>query len=201
LAQIIQTKGRYDQDEKERVSAITCLLDHGADPKVTLGHNEYDRGESVFFQCIREESIEVVRLFGQYGATLPREMIAPLRTLWQMVSTPSAVLEEVISIMRRDYPEVDFDEKTDVKTAFEAASRHFPNCEIFWNTNTSAAVPALGAVAAMNVGMSRAFAAKYSAVARTRMLVNYLNYVSQTGLTRLRERVIVEEDNVTVGAG
>ena len=135
---------------------------------------------------------------------LPRETIVPLRTLWQMASTPSAVLEEVISIMQRDYPEVDFDEKTDVKTAFEAASRHFPISEIFWNINTSAAVPALGAVAAVNVGMSRAFAAKYPAVARarTRMLVNDLNYVSQTGLTQLRERVIiVEEVNVAVGTG
>jgi hypothetical protein len=103
LTLIIETKGKFEQDEKERVSAIACLLDHGADPNM------------IFLQCIQRESVEVVRLFGQYGATLPRDMILPALALWGMVSRgkfPSDVLREVIRIMQRSYPEVEFEDRS-----------------------------------------------------------------------------------------
>jgi len=177
LAIIIQTKEHFDQDEKERVSAIAYLLDHGANLNVEMGDTgdplNFPR-EIVFFRCIRQESVEVVRLFGQYGATLPQEMIIPLRTLWQMLSTPSAVLEEVIRIGQRNYPDVDFDEKIITTTPHEVTGWVTPISGIFWNTNTYTAVPALGAIVAMIVGLSRVFAAEYSAIARLRKKARHL---------------------------
>jgi hypothetical protein len=166
LALIIQTKGQFDQDEKERVSAIAWLLDHGANPnpeRHTVLYNEL-----LFSYCIRQESVEVVRLFGQYGATLPREMIVPLRTLWQMLSTPSEVLEEVIRIMQRNYPDVDFDEKKTITIYHDGTDWPHPISEIFWDTDTATASPVLGAVAAMSFGISRVFAAEYSTLASLR---------------------------------
>jgi hypothetical protein len=177
LALIIQAKDRFDQDDIERVSAIACLLDHGANPNMDMRgrrnrtFNNYFDGASLFIQCIGQESVEIVRLFGQYGATLPKEMIVPVRTLWQMLSTPSAVLKEVIRIMQLRYPDVDLDEKSIVTTPREDTGLIFPVGDIFWNDYPSAAAPTLGTITAISFGLSQVFAADYSAAAKLRKAV------------------------------
>jgi hypothetical protein len=151
LALIIETKGRFDQDEKERVSAMACLLDHGANPNVEIRDQRY---KTAFLRCIQREDVEVVRLFGQYGATLPGEMILPLCTLWQMVSVPSPVLMEVIQIMKRGYPDVDFDEKLSARAIGQ----------FFSEKDSLAAAPILAAVAAIGVGIGGVFSGKVFAI-------------------------------------
>lgn len=148
LALIIETEGRFDQDEKERVSAMACLLDHGANPNVEIRGQSY--ATTALLRCIRREDVEVVRLFGQYGAMLPREMILSLCTLWQMVFIPSPLLMEVIQIMKRSYPDVDFGERLSARAIDQ----------FFSEKDSLAAAPILAAVAAIGVGIGRVFSGK-----------------------------------------
>jgi hypothetical protein len=155
LAMIIDAKDVFDQDETERVSAIAFLLDHGGNPNQALPKSDYPE-DTVFLKCIRQENAEVVRLFGQYGATLPREMILPLLSLWKMVSKPSLVLEEAIQIMRRDYP--DIDEKWPINPHATIVYWDFPPVGIYFcDYESCAAAPIMAAIAAMGVSISQVF--------------------------------------------
>jgi hypothetical protein len=154
LALIIETKGFLDQDEEERVSAMACLLDHGANPNVEIRSQSY--AKTAFLRCIQQEDVEVVRLFGQYGATLPREMILPLSSLWQMVPIPSPVLVEVIQIMKRSYPDVDFGERLSARAIIQYISEK----------DSLAVASILAAIPAIGVGIGRVFSGQVLTIPR-----------------------------------
>jgi hypothetical protein len=127
LVLLILTKGMYDQDESERVSAIRFLLEHGSDPNSHIflpSNSPRDRtiampgsfstpldppstinlSTTLFEQVIKQESAQIVRLFGDYGAKVPDHLLVPISTFWCRLRRPSDVLQEVLRILFRDYP-------------------------------------------------------------------------------------------------
>jgi hypothetical protein len=119
--------GIYGQDEIERVSAIRFLLEHGSDPNSYIFlpssslrdrtiampgsfstsrdlPSTVDFSITLFEQVIKQESAQIVRLFGDYGAKVPDHLLVPISTFWCRLRRPSDVLQEVLRILFRDYP-------------------------------------------------------------------------------------------------
>jgi len=123
LLLLIFAKGIYDQDESERVSAIRFLLEHGSDPNIPISRivigaapipgtfqtqwgltSTNNFRTTLFEQVIKQESAQVVRLFGDHGAKVPNNLLVPILTFWWKLPKPSDVLQEVLRIVSRDHP-------------------------------------------------------------------------------------------------
>ena len=110
LVLLIIAKGRYEQDESERISAMRFLLDCGANPNCSLlrpgsfsialaSSSSENFFNTAFMQAIKQESAEVVRLFGHYGAKVPDDVVESITVFWRRLPRPSDVFQEVRRII------------------------------------------------------------------------------------------------------
>lgn len=128
----------------ERTSTIRYLLEQGANPNYDCSHLDMD---TLFQQCLRQEGLEIIRLFRQHGATLPESMIIPLLTIWMKVQAHSDLFKEVWDILIEDH--------ADSPVWKEPPESIFH--PLILGHCASAAAPILGATVGMGYGASRLF--------------------------------------------
>ncbi|KAL9068588.1 MAG: hypothetical protein Q9157_006461 [Trypethelium eluteriae] len=105
-------------DGVDRTATFQFLLSHGADPNMKCSQDlmnslrwRYEDSDhehpsfTVFMACIRQESAPVIRLFGRYGARVPKVYCEPLRRMWRLIKAPSEVFFEVMRIVESEEPE------------------------------------------------------------------------------------------------